>query len=800
MWPKAPSSFSFHFQLYAEEIRQKKEYLLNYDKDIESASERKRALLQNHDVKRIVKLVLQQEGSTPGIVKSVLAVPNIKDFFEEVDSSGGNQGGSPGKSSSFEYCGEVSDDLLVFVSRKAGKVVAEESSLAASGDIDSKLAQLKVNGRFPVSQEEWCNALKALRHKKWESDLEAVNIHPGGLEEELLDENNFQFGKKFLELFQNLSSDHREVLLKPVRSDDESKMSRGQRREIINEIQSLESKYVVALVMLKLSSSLSHHDLSTLSELSQLASKGIDPKATEGKAKRRHDAFVDTFKKAIKVIPLPVMSAKQVSRYCPADHMFGLGIIDEASQSNCTAINIMARCSQLVVVGDDKQVSPDGSFVKEEIVEYLDKRKPSFPGAWHLLPGSSFFDLCKVAFPCSHVFLQDHFRCRPEIIACSNNHIYGGRLNPLRLPSTDNTLVDIRVNGVRDKKKKTNQMEADTIADLVYDEIKNGADKGTLPWDIFAISMGGLEQVKLLRDCIEEKVDSLRTDHNYGPDLVDAHNISVGTASQCQGGERDVVFLSGVYSADSVWAPTNDDKQLQEERNWNVGVTRAKEKLVLVRSYDPKDIKNQNDIKRKYLSYFINARKSSGQAPVEAKLRTSKIPTTCAQPWNARVRSGIETLFVALMKANGLEVSRVVGKFWKNAFYIGLKENMGVRALVYIETGDEDKHQRKTLLDQQSSLERAGRVCLQVDGISLLFDTHSVEKGVLEFLASVGISAQAKNSNPASLKTSSDGSYLTASTSSSTKRKGSSSTHTGGASKHRRITDDDDDEIEMQED
>ena len=785
------------------------------------AGEAKRVLLQRHDVKHLLKLILRQEGSTPCTIKSILTVLNIMNFFEEVESSAGpSREESPRKALPFEYFGEISDDLLAFVSQKAGKP-SDGISGKPSGDIDSALGQLKVNGKHPDTQEDWCYVWKALRHKKWEADLKAANIDPGRLEEELLDDGNLKFGKAFHGVFQKLTPAQRDTLIKPIEAYNENKMSRDQRRSIVNEIQSLESQYVVAMVMLKLGSSLSHGDLSTLSELAQLASKGINPKATEGKAKRRHDAFVAIFKKAIKVIPLPVMSAKQVSRYCPADHMFGLGIIDEASQSDCTAINIMARCSQMVVVGDDKQVSPGGNFVKEELIDYLDKQKPSFPGARHLLPGSSFFDLCKVAFPCSHVFLTEHFRCRPEIIALSNKHIYGGRLNPLRLPSTEAALVDVRVKGTRDKKKKTNEVEAHAIADFIYDEIKGGADNRMPPRSIFAISMAGEEQVKLLKTCIEAKVDSLRTDPNYDSDVVAAHNIFVGTPSQCQGGERRLVVLSAVYDSSNVYAPSNDDYQLQEERNWNVGTSRAQDVLVLFRSYDMKDIKNQNDIKRKYLSGFINAKKTSASPPVKESPQILAIATKKAalsrkkpagvesgsQPWNVRVRSEIEAVFVDLMEANGLEVSRVEGKLWKNALYVGNKEDSDIRALVYIATGDEDKRKRKTLLDQQTSLERAGRACLQVDGISLLFNTQSVEEGVLEFLANAGIPMLANSEVSTSLQTHAASSDLkTASSSGGTKRNcSSSSTNMGASSKLPRPQDDDDegfsdddDENEMQ--
>ena len=59
----------------------------------------------------------------------------------------------------------------------------------------------------------------------------------------------------------------------------------------------------------------------------------------------------------------------------PADlGIFDLVIVDEASQSDLWALPAILRGKKILVVGDDKQVSPDGGFIASARIDELKAR------------------------------------------------------------------------------------------------------------------------------------------------------------------------------------------------------------------------------------------------------------------------------------------------------------------------------------------------------------------------------------------------------------------------------------------
>lgn len=167
---------------------------------------------------------------------------------------------------------------------------------------------------------------------------------------------------------------------------------------------------------------------------------------SERASRHREDANL-YFKEAAKFMPLLVMTLDQASEILPADHSFDLVISDESSQSNYTAINIMARSKQFLAVGDEKQVSPTHVCLAEERIRWLTTRLPDIPTAKQLLPERSFFTLFKSAFPLNSVCMLEHFRCDPRIIAISNESFYDKALVPLRLATQTRALEDCFVGG-----------------------------------------------------------------------------------------------------------------------------------------------------------------------------------------------------------------------------------------------------------------------------------------------------------------------------------------------------------------
>ena len=484
-------------------------------------------------------------------------------------------------------------------------------------------------------------------------------------------------------------------------------------RKLSSKIQLLEADLVFEKVVASLKKILDATAMSVLVALTDdllnhSAAVTTSAKVLGERTIRHREGFKRSFQEAAKHMPLVLMTTEQVSELLPADHSFDLGIMDETSESNCTAVNVMARSKQVLAVGDDKQVSPSQVALGEERIRWLGRLLPDIPTKRKLLPESSFFALTKSTFPLNSVALFEHFRCSPEIIAVSNSLFYTGTLLPLRLTSTTDAIEHVLVEGKRDQKKKNNSDEAETIANRIHDYIEENADEDECK-TIGVVSMGGPEQCKLIKERIEEKVEHLIQD--FGPEVVDRHNILVGTPQEFQGGERDIGFLSAVHSP-----PANGKLPVETsgaaKKSWNVALTRFKNKIILVHSYEIKNLK-VNDFRQNILRMFMNKRKERKETQAD---------------WTDPLANGVKRFLSEYLKSQGYIVERQRGKVWSNALCV----NSSV--LVLVENGGETEDEWETAWNQQQSLESAGRSCLRVDCMAFALNRAAACQEVHEYL------------------------------------------------------------------
>ncbi|MBQ8682275.1 MAG: DUF559 domain-containing protein [Selenomonadales bacterium] len=218
--------------------------------------------------------------------------------------------------------------------------------------------------------------------------------------------------------------------------------------------------------------------------------------------------------------------------------------------------------------------------------------------------------------------LREHFRCVPEIIGFSNMLSYDYKIKPLR-DSSNNILLPAVVNyRVADGKRecgKTNPNEAKAIVALMQACIQQPeyADK-----TFGVISLLGDEQVRLIQQIIEEHIDS--------KDLIE-RNILCGNASQFQGDERDVIFLSVVDSASG-----NGPIKLQGfgsddaiRKRYNVAASRAKDQLWVIHSLDAATELKPGDIRKTLIDYAAN--------PDALSLRHTEIEEKADSPFEIAV-------------------------------------------------------------------------------------------------------------------------------------------------------------------
>src|SRR5262249_8780338 len=136
--------------------------------------------------------------------------------------------------------------------------------------------------------------------------------------------------------------------------------------------------------------------------------QGTGPNATRYR-RDAQEAMLD----AAGAVPCWIMSHARISEAMPADlGAFDLVIVDEASQSGLSALPAILRGKKILVVGDDKQVSPDAGFIDStRIQELRDRFLINQPFAAEMTPEKSLYDLAARVFAVDQVMLREHFRC-----------------------------------------------------------------------------------------------------------------------------------------------------------------------------------------------------------------------------------------------------------------------------------------------------------------------------------------------------------------------------------------------------
>ena len=300
-------------------------------------------------------------------------------------------------------------------------------------------------------------------------------------------------------------------------------------------------------------------------------------------------------------VPVWIMPLSRVyESFNPRETKFDVVIIDEASQSDVTALAALYLGRTHIVVGDKEQVTPDAIGQRiEDVQRLIATDLQSIPNS-HLYDGqTSIYDLAESAFG-GVVALREHFRCVPEIIQFSNHLSYSNTIRPLREPfsaSVRPALVSQRVNGQRHG--KSNEVEAEEIVSLITACLQDPAyanNESGEPTSFGVISLLGDEQADLIESKLRERL---------ALDVFSKHRLLCGNAAQFQGDERDVVFLSMVDG------PPDDGKlRLRDagpkdlyKKRYNVAVSRARNQLWVIHSLDPDGHLKSDDLRRRLIGH-----------------------------------------------------------------------------------------------------------------------------------------------------------------------------------------------------
>lgn len=293
------------------------------------------------------------------------------------------------------------------------------------------------------------------------------------------------------------------------------------------------------------------------------------------------------------LVPCWLTSPESVSAIFPMKQLFDLVIFDEASQ--CFAergIPAMYRGRQIVIAGDDKQLSPNDLYqVRWEEEEANESA----------LEVESLLDLSKQYL--MQVQLQEHYRSKSlSLIDFSNKHFYNDKLKLLPdhfdINHEEPAITYLKVNGVWEN--NINKIEAEAVVGLIKDLAiqKPGRTVGVVTFNV--------SQQNEIADLLD-KEDALK-----GPPMP--KSLFVKNIENIQGDERDIIIFSTAYGPDDKGKMMMNFGSLnvaKGENRLNVAITRAKEKIYIISSIFPEDLKveaskNQGPkLLKKYLEYAL---------------------------------------------------------------------------------------------------------------------------------------------------------------------------------------------------
>jgi superfamily I DNA and/or RNA helicase len=322
---------------------------------------------------------------------------------------------------------------------------------------------------------------------------------------------------------------------------------------------------------------------------------------------------------ARRAVPVWIMPLSRVyESFDPRETRFDVVIVDEAIQSDVTALAGLYFGREHVVVGDKEQVTPDAVGQRlDQVQRLIDTNLQGIPNS-HLYDGqTSIYDLAETAFG-GVVALREHFRCVPEIIQFSNDLSYNLTIRPLREPNSAAVrpaLIAHRVRGFRERNDRTNRLEAEEIAALVVaclDDPAYALNEFREPTTFGVISLLGIEQALLIEEILRRRLS---------PGAFAKHRLLCGNAAQFQGDERDVIFLwlvNGPPEDGQLPLLDSGPRDIFKKR-YNVAVSRARNQLWVVHSVDPNTHLKPRDLRRRLIEHARDPQALLRTIEVEAK-------------------------------------------------------------------------------------------------------------------------------------------------------------------------------------
>ncbi|HYG37966.1 MAG TPA: AAA domain-containing protein [Cytophagales bacterium] len=306
-------------------------------------------------------------------------------------------------------------------------------------------------------------------------------------------------------------------------------------------------------------------------------------------------------KELFNLVPCWMASPESVSAIFPMEPYFDLVIFDEASQ--CYAENgipSIYRGRQIVITGDSKQLNPNDIYKSRW--EETDEELPEIEIDSLLDLGARYL---------KETQLSGHYRSKTlELIDFSNHHFYKGKLSLMPnfedINNPDPSIEYIKVDGVWEN--NSNEIEATKVGEKVIEYLKSNIT------DIGVVTFNFSQQnliLNVLETFARENSISL-------PD-----NLFVKNIENVQGDEREIIIFSTAYAPDLKGKLSMNFGTLNAkggENRLNVAITRAKQKIIIISSIYPNQLKVENlsnegpKLFKQYLQYALDVSEGRHQS------------------------------------------------------------------------------------------------------------------------------------------------------------------------------------------
>lgn len=261
--------------------------------------------------------------------------------------------------------------------------------------------------------------------------------------------------------------------------------------------------------------------------------------------------------KLTKVFPI-ILTTNISSRKLGRKYKFDLMVMDEAGQCDvATSLIPISKCENMVLIGDTNQLKP--IIVFEEGKHHRLRSQFGIDSTYDYYDNSILSVYKGIDNISRDILLSYHYRCGRDIINYSNMRFYENRLNLSKIKSTGNLQL-IAVSNLNQKDRNANIEEAQEIVRYIAENNLT---------DTFIVTPFR-NQEAVLNYYLKTAIANQEI----------AESVSCGTIHKIQGQENKTIIISTSLSRNTSartyeWIKNNS--QLI-----NVGVTRARENLVVV--------------------------------------------------------------------------------------------------------------------------------------------------------------------------------------------------------------------------